>query len=450
MGMAVSLNVPAQPKQYEFLKLLFNERKKRVAFIGGRRGGKTFIGARAAALKVLECPKPGLGWIISPTYPMSAVPEREFESTGIMDYCVSKNKNDRRYEFATPKGKFTVEIHTAENPDRLRGSGLAFVWIDEAAYISEECWDIILACVLDSKGTIFITTTPKRNWLFDRFYTESLTNDDYALVTSRTDENSVLDQDDINKLRNSYSSDFARQELDAEFVSFEGLVYRGFDPGRHIIDPVPIPTHAKIWGGLDFGYNDPFVHLWVAYWDGRYYIVDEHYQPGQSVVQHAYNIQMRQFDKQIQTRYGDPTGAQWMCELARYGIYVVPGKREILPGIQRISKLLETSRLDGKPSLQIFNTCRKTIEEFGRYCYSDTATRETPKPGNDHAMDALRYVISSLYVDEDPIEHKLSRIPDGVSPGERKLIEQAMMIPESRRTLLHPRKRTVMDNYDYD
>jgi PBSX family phage terminase large subunit len=445
----MELNVPAQPKQYEFLRLLFNERKRFVGYIGGRRGGKTFIGARAAALKVLECEQPGEGWIISPTYPMSEVPISEFEKTGIMEFCTSKNKNDRTYEFQTPKGKFIVRVKTAEDPDKLRGAGLAWIWIDEAAYISKEAWDILLACVLDHKGTIFITTTPKRNWLYDEFYLESLKDPDYALVTSRSDENIILDKHELEKLRGKYSTDYARQELDAEFVSFEGLVYKDFDPRLHIIDPVPIPANAKIWGGLDYGFDDPFVHLWFAFWDGHYYLIDEHYESGKPYSDHAHQIKMRQFDKNIISRFGDPSNPQAACELARYGIYVVPGKRDIVTGIQRVSKLLKI-RMDGRPGLQVFSTCPKTIQEFSKYCYPDSGNREIPKDSNNHTMDAMKYCLSSVYVDEDPVQYRISQIPDNISPAERRIIEQTMSIPESRRTLVRPRKRSVLDSYDYE
>lgn len=444
----MELNVRAYDKQYTFLKSLFNDRKRFIAFIGGIRSGKTFIGARAAALKVLECAKPGLGWIISPTYPMSSVPEREFESTGIMEFCTSKNKNERRYEFEVPKGKFTVEIKTAEKADLLRGPGLAFVWIDEAAYISEEAWDVILGRVLDSKGTIFITTTPKRNWLYDRFYTESLVNPEYILITAKTEENPILDKGDIDVLRRKYSDSFARQELDAEFVSFEGLVYKVFDPRLHIIDPIPIPANAKIWGGLDYGFDDPFVHLWLAFWDGHYYIIDEHYEAGKPYSDHAHQIKIRHYDKSIISRFGDPSNPQAACELARYGIYVVPGKRDIITGIQRISKLLRTLRMDGKPSLQVFSTCTNTIREFSKYCYPDSGSKEIPKDANNHTMDALKYVVSSVYIDEDPIQHRISMIPENISPTERRIIESTMFIPEARRTLIKPRKRSVLDSYD--
>jgi PBSX family phage terminase large subunit len=443
----VDLNVSAQPKQYDFLKLLFNARKRFVGYIGGRRGGKTYIGARAAALKVLECEAPGEGWIVAPTYPMSDNPVKAFEETGIMEFCVAKNKNDRTYEFQTPKGRFIVKVKTAEDADKLRGAGLAWVWIDEAAYISKDAWDILLACVLDHKGTIFLTTTPKRNWLYDEFYLETFKDPDYALVTSRTDENYILDPKEVEKLRSKYSGEYAKQELDAAFVSFEGLVYKAFDPRCHVIDPMPIPPTAQLWSGIDYGWDDPFVHLWIGYWNGHYYIIDEHYESGKPFSDHAHQIKIRQFDKAVVSRFGDPSNPQAACELARYGVYVVPGKRDIILGVQRINKLLRTIRPDGTPVLQVFSNCVNTIREFSKYCYPDTGG-EIPMDKNNHAMDALKYATTSLYVDEDPIIHKMSQIPDGISPSERRLIESTMMIPESRRTLVHPKKRSVLDSYD--
>jgi hypothetical protein len=96
----------------------------------------------------------------------------------------------------------------------------------------------------------------------------------------------------------------------------------------------------------------------------------------------------------------------------------------------------------------VFSTCKNTIKEFGKYCYPEGGSKEHPLDKNNHTMDALKYVTSSVYVDEDPIQHRISMIPENISPGERRIIESSMFIPNERRTLIKPKKRSVLDSYD--
>ena len=56
-------------------------------------------------------------------------------------------------------------------------------------------------------------------------------------------------------------------------------------------------------------------------------------------------------------------------------------------------------RGNGKRGLYVFSDCVNTIREFGSYRYPDGTNKRDPKDEpqkvNDHAMDALRYVIYS-------------------------------------------------------
>jgi len=407
-------------KQFKFFEAATGRQFRVVAFIGGIRSGKTFTGARVAADFVAA--GPGLGWIVSPTYPMSLVPEREFESTGILGGCKQHNRGERWYEFINGH---RVEVKTADVPDHLRGPGLDWIWIDEGSFIEEASFDILLGRVLDRNGIIFITTTPNgRNWVFDRIFRISQEqNSRYFCIRARSDENPRLNATDIADLRRNYTKEFAKQELDAEFVSFEGLVYKIFDPSLHIVPPFVIPRHWKVFGGIDFGFNDPFVHLWVAYHDRRYYICAEHYEPARPLSYHAARIRANPNDKSVVVRYSDPSNPQDVLELNQYGVPSVPGKRSIQTGIQRIYKLLEAVRPDGKPALVVFSDCVKTIEEFCKYSYKRDVQSETPIDKFNHCMDALRYCISSIYEDEDPV----SLVEDSWDPkltrNERKVWE---------------------------
>ena len=384
---------------------LIEQGRKIILANGGRQGGKTYAGAREALKQIYKYRRtPSLGWIVSPTYPMSLVVERAFEeaagwfeSGGLI---IRKMAGQRAYLLVPPSGSdepFRIEIKTAENPDRLRGAGLGFIWMDEAAMDSEEVFKILLGTILATKGIIFMTSTPRgHNWFY-KLYNEAPENGGknsmIGAVTWKSAENENLGEQELSLMRGQLSSDFARQELEAEFVSFDGLVYRGFDFNRHVIPTfIQLPPGSEVVCGIDNGYGDPFVCLWVAKYDGRYYVIDEYYEAGRTLDSVSRTIKSRPWDRHAIRRWADPSGAQERAELDKFGISTYPARNDIFSGINCVERLFEANRLF------IGKNCINTIAELSQYHYKvseDKNRGEEPVDKFNHAMDALRYALFS-------------------------------------------------------
>ena len=392
------------PGQKKFGDLIQSGRKIILAN-GGRQGGKTYGGAKESLKQIYKYQRrPSLGWIVSPTYPMSCVVERAFEeaagwyeSGGLI---IKKMTQQRAYLLVPPSGSdepFRVEIKTAENPDRLRGAGLGFIWMDEAAMMSEEVYKILLGTILATKGIIFMTSTPRgHNWFY-KLYNEAPENGGknpmIGAVTWRSAENQCLGENELALMRGQLSSDFARQELEAEFVSFDGLVYRGFDYNRHVIPTfIQLPPGSEVICGIDNGYGDPFVCLWIAKYDGKFYILDEYYEAGRTLDSVARTIKSRIWDRHSIRRWADPSGAQERAELDKFGISTYPARNDVFSGINCVERMFEQGRL------YIAKGCVNTIAEISQYHYRQSEDKnrgEEPVDKFNHAMDALRYAIFS-------------------------------------------------------
>jgi PBSX family phage terminase large subunit len=382
--------------QKEFSKLLAGN-KRIVLFLGGIRSGKTYAGAREALKRIYTEPiTRGIGWIVSPTYPMSLVVEREFESAadGII---IKKYKGERAYLLYPPKGcdkPYRVEVKSAEEPDRLRGASLDWIWMDEAAMMTEDCWKILLGRVLDSQGKIFMTTTPRgRNWLYREVFERADKDDRIAVVRATTSENIYLNKEDVGHLRNSYSASFARQELEGEFVSFDGLVYQAFDFRSHVVPPITrVPSGAEIIGGIDTGFEDPFVHLWVMKSNHNYYVIDEYFAKHRTIENHAQSIKASKWDALVMRRWADPSSAQERTDLDRHNVSSYPANNDIKAGINCVERLLEVGRL------YVAQNCVNLLSEIGQYQYKvkdGKNTKDEPVDYANHTMDALRYAIYS-------------------------------------------------------
>jgi hypothetical protein len=108
------------------------------------------------------------GWFVAPNYPLAAQLWRELKAfTPRALLARSPNENGRRLEW---KGGAVIEVKSADDPNSLVAVGLDWVFMVEAALISEEAWEMALRPRLSSPGraglAIFNGTPKGRNWYY--------------------------------------------------------------------------------------------------------------------------------------------------------------------------------------------------------------------------------------------------------------------------------------------
>ncbi len=182
---------------------------------------------------------------------------------------------------------------------------------------------------------------------------------------------------------------------------------------------------------MDFGSQNPTVCLWIAVDDDdNWFIIDEHYESGQTIDYHAGVINSKSKNYPIVATYGDPSGTQWIQEFAQRGIYITPATKETSTAFNtwvryKIEKVAEKLKaipghitsvrrqteqtLAGEPSLYVFSSCTNTIREFETYRWKEKSVTQAqdlnepdvPEKANDHAMDALSYFACSYKKQDD-------------------------------------------------
>lgn len=365
---------------------------KHKAFIGGIGSGKTFFGALWATM---QAQMPGDGMILAPTYRMlEDVTQVEFFN--FLERHNATYVHDRGRSKVTT-GQGTIFLRSAENPDRLRGPNLTWAWGDEAALWREDAFKVLLGRLRMNNARSLLTTTPAGfNWLWEYF--EDHPTSRFAYVQGSSRENPYLDAEFVGDLQDAYSSEYALQEIEGQFVAFEGLIYSEFRRGLHIQE-FNVPEHWKRYRAVDYGYTNPLVCLWGAQdEDGRLYVYNERYERKQLISTHASAILGYESAK-----YGWTVAdhdAQDNAEMANCGISTINAQKDVSTGIQRVKARLST-REDGRPRLIIHPRCVNLIKEIGVYRWSPIAKtggneKETPVKESDHAMDALRYMVMEL------------------------------------------------------
>lgn len=366
------------PRQMRFVA----DKARYPAAIGGIGSGKTFVGA---AKTVSRLERKEFGLICAPTYKMlrDATQRTLFDMLKDLGVEYQHHKGDNH--LLIPSTGHEVIFRSLDDPDNLRGPNVAYTWVDEAAYISADAWRIVKGRTrVGDKQQAWITGTPKgRNWIWDEWVRNADT--DHPMYRFRTDENPTLDKDFVRSL--GYEGRFAEQELGGEFVSFDGLVYEGFDRSRNVA--VVDTTDWRTYCGVDVGARNPTVVLTIhVAGDERVHISREFYQRGMGSTAILDAIRTEADTSNPEVIYIDPSAAAYIDDLQAEGYPAEKANNDVQTGIQRVASAL--------PQLTVDPSCIHTIEEFESYQYPDEGKGSSDKPvkQNDHAMDAVRYCLA--------------------------------------------------------
>lgn len=406
---AITIKYNPWSKQQEFHR----KQTKFKAFIGGLGSGKSVSGAVEAIMADINYPG-HLQVIVAPTYKML----QDSTIRTFFEYCPREliEKYNRTDHHLTLVNSTEVLFRSGDNYDqidRLRNINVGSFWLDEAGLFPKYIWDILVGRLRHPLGprTGWTTTTPKGfNWLWEKFVHNP--TEDYSYVTACSLDNPYLPEDYKKSLLAEYSGPFLRQEVYGLFVGFEGCVYSEFRRDVHVIDTKGMTFEAVI-AGVDFGFTNPSVILKIGIDnDGRVYVLDEFYE------RHVTDADLADYAKKhysdVEFFIADSENPSAIQEFQNRDLDCRGVKKSVseakenfvTSGIKRISNLL-TVRGDGKPRLYVDRRCVNTIMEFENYRYPEKSEGKTEKEAPlkvfDHALDALRYVITTIGEEMDRI-----------------------------------------------
>jgi phage terminase large subunit len=157
----------------------------------------------------------------------------------------------------------------------------------------------------------------------------------------------------------------------------------------------------NIIAGVDFGYINPSAIVVILIDnDDIFYVVDELYKSGLTIMDLIYEGQKLKEKYGIELFFADPSQPAYIKEMNNQGLYTLSAKNDILPGISAVNEKMREND-SGKPSLIIDKRCKNLIYELENYRYigekgKNHAYAEIPVKKDDHACDALRYAVYSM------------------------------------------------------
>jgi hypothetical protein len=383
---------------------------QRFGLIAGRRGGKTTIGGVAV---VEESAAPNtLGWCVAPTYMdlNDYVIPAVFRAMPRAWVRPGRDGWSEQHQELRLRNGSKIQFRSGDDPERMRGPGPHYLWLDEARKMSKLVWDTIRPGLSDHRAPAWITTSPNGfDWIYHTFYKRALPGvhhrPGYFAVRYATADNPAIPREEIEEAQATMDPLWFEQEYLAGFVVFEGAIYGDrVEPCvlhddaavRHFLPEWPeIPSHYVRILGLDPGADHPFAAVSLVSTPRALVVIGEYLARKTAILNHATEIH-RLSGGFEQTRIGiDRSALQVQIELHQHGVRTTPAENDVWAGIQRVQSWMATGQLK-----IVKSRCPQLIDQLHSYRWKDTTNKQTGERGNesvfkldDDLPDALRYAI---------------------------------------------------------
>jgi hypothetical protein len=328
--------------------------------------------------------------------------------------------DQRRMRLDFANGSTIEFLSTEQELNKHGGSGRHRVHFDEEPHGNkgQRIFTEALYRVTDFGGDITFTMTPLvgLTWSYDLLTVQGVPrfDEEVQVITASTYDNPHIDQETVKWAEMLTDPEERQARIEGNFVALQGLIYPEFKPEIHVIPDEAPPKGARIYVGIDPGYRymAAVVYAYLDHEDNLV-IFDEialQKATARDVCEaiHATNA-LYEVDPTLYVI--DPaarnkvhqTGRDDQAEYLKYGIPVIPGNNSRRLGFGQIKNRLNDE------TLLVCGRCEVLIDQFRKYRWrkpphGESDGKEEPVKKDDHALDALRYLVMS-----DPVSPNLPK-----------------------------------------
>ncbi len=281
----------------------------------------------------------------------------------------------------------------------IQGMTFAGVMLDEAALMPRSfCEQAIARCSVEG-SRLWFNCNPEHpaHWFYQEWILKRAEKN-CLYLHFRMQDNPSLSPAMLKRYRSLYSGAFYERFVEGKWVACDGLVYPFFD-GGYLYD-VP-KSFTRFVVSCDYGTVNPTsMGLWGQN-GGAWYRIDEFYH---SSKREGFQMTDEEYYRSLCTLIGDrtvdcvlvdPSAASFIECIRRHGEFTVRrADNDVLGGIRKTSDALK------KREIRICRCCPDIIREFSLYRWDESAKYDAVKKENDHAMDDMRYFVSSVLHEE--------------------------------------------------
>ena len=232
--------------------IFYDESRFKVAACG-RRFGKSYLATYIILTKALQ--KQGNYFFVAPTFQQARQILWEVLKNKVRDHLAEKI-NESRLEITLINGS-RISLKGADRPDTMRGVSLSGLVCDEFATMREPMavWQEVLRPALsDQLGWALFISSPKGRDYFYDLSNEAKSKDGWKSWQFTTLQGGYVPESEVVTARNELDERTFRQEYEASFESYDGLVARDFDRELNKSNEI-IKDDDTLIIGIDFNVN---------------------------------------------------------------------------------------------------------------------------------------------------------------------------------------------------
>lgn len=277
----------------------------------------------------------------------------------------------------------------------IQGMTLCGVLLDEVALMPRSFVEQAIARCSVEGSKLWFNCNPEspNHWFYNEWIKKA--KDKKALYLHFTmRDNPSLSREMIERYNRLYTGHFYERYIEGKWVAAEGLVYPQFSE-RNIYRG-EVPRVESYYISCDYGTVNPSSFGLWGFANGVWYRMKEYYydskREGSQKTDEEYYCALRNLaaNRKIGAVICDPSAASFITLIRKKGEFrVIPAKNDVIDGIRRVSDAISGGKI------KICDRCTDSIREFGIYRWEEGG-RDMPKKENDHAMDDIRYFVSTV------------------------------------------------------
>ncbi|MBR1659344.1 MAG: PBSX family phage terminase large subunit [Oscillospiraceae bacterium] len=278
----------------------------------------------------------------------------------------------------------------------IQGVSFAGVLLDEVALMPRSFVEQAIARCSVAGSRLWFNCYPDgpQHWFY-REWIRKAEERNALYLRFRLEDNPGLSPAVAERYRRSFSGVFYRRFVLGEWVAAEGLIYDFFD--ESYLKPAPEGEMERWAVSCDYGTANPCsMGLWGKR-EGVWYRVREFYfdsrREGHQKTDGEYVADLLKLldGRKADCVVVDPSAASFIEALRRAGFRVLGARNEVISGIRQTAEALKSGEI------VICSGCGDAIREFALYRWQGAdSVSDAPRKEHDHAMDDIRYFVSSV------------------------------------------------------
>ena len=278
----------------------------------------------------------------------------------------------------------------------IQGITFAGILLDEVALMPQSFVEQACARCSVAGSRLWFNCNPAgpSHWFYKDWIQKAEEKNCLRLHFTMEDNPSLTEQ--IRKrYQNLYTGVFYRRFILGQWVQAEGRVYDFFGP--EMVQKAPEGPYDKWYVSCDYGTVNPTsMGLWgrcggVWYRVKEFYFSSREMQRQMTDEEYAGALAKLAGERKLAAVIVDPSAASFIEVLKRKGWHVRKADNDVLSGIRLTSDCLKDGRI------VICQGCDDCIREMDAYVWDlSGGSRDRVKKEHDHAMDDMRYFVSTV------------------------------------------------------